>query len=202
MSFESTLQDASFRGIPFLTEDLSTTIGRRTVLHEYPFQDTPYSEDLGRKGRSYRINAYVMGDDHNTQRDALMEAIEQGGEGELIHPEYGLLNVVVQQDCDVKTVTKEHRITQFSLVFYESGEQAFPSVQTNVIAQQTAQLQAIRENLSVSLHLSFTGGAVDEVALTQSLSLIQNLFPDFVIPTDISNIVNIMQQLDELMESF
>ena len=49
------LREASFKGAPFHVEETGGQFGRRTVLHEYPFRDLPYGEDLGRSA----VNAHV-----------------------------------------------------------------------------------------------------------------------------------------------
>lgn len=124
-------QDASFRGIPFLTENLSTEIGRRTIVHEYPYQDVPSTEDMGQKARKYTVNAYVLGDDHDLQRNRLIKAIETKGTGDLIHPEYGLQTVTIES-CTVAT-NEQQRITRFALVFVQAGKIRFPEYQRNVL---------------------------------------------------------------------
>ena len=48
MPWRDNLLSASFRGIPFKVLDTTTQVGRRNVLHQFPFKDVPYVEDLGK----------------------------------------------------------------------------------------------------------------------------------------------------------
>ena len=71
-----TLRQASFRGVPFYTEQSGGRGGRRLVVHQAPLRDGAVTEDLGRLPRSFRITAYVVGPGYQAQRDALLDAIE------------------------------------------------------------------------------------------------------------------------------
>ena len=63
--------------------------GRKTVTFEYPQQDIPFVEDLGRRGRRYRMEGVVIGDDYLAQRDTLITALEAAGAATLVHPYLG-----------------------------------------------------------------------------------------------------------------
>jgi prophage DNA circulation protein len=76
----------SFRGVPFNVESVDLGGGRKIVVHEYPLQDQAFVEDLGRRSRSFAVEAYVVGDDFIDQRDALIEALEREGPGRLALP--------------------------------------------------------------------------------------------------------------------
>src|SRR4051812_2658899 len=84
---------ASFRGVVFQIDAADGEFGRRKVTHEYPQRDVPYTEDLGRRGRRFTITGYLVGGDYQTTRDELIEASEEEGAGELIHPYMGALQV-------------------------------------------------------------------------------------------------------------
>ncbi len=132
MSWKERWQEASFRKVKFLTESLSTEAGRRTVVHEYPYKDEPQTEDLGLKARRYNVNAYVIGEDHDLQRNQLMQALEAKGVGELIHPEYGLQQVVVESLT--QSTNEQTRITRFAIVFVQAGKISYPRAARNVKA--------------------------------------------------------------------
>ncbi len=81
-----TLRQASFRGVPFYTEQSGGRGGRRLVVHQAPLRDGAATEDLGRLPRSFRITAYVVGPGYQAQRDALLEAVEaHGSPGVFVH---------------------------------------------------------------------------------------------------------------------
>ena len=89
------LQPASFRGVPFEVEASGITVGRRTVVHEYPQRDRPYVEDLGRATRNITLQCFVVGSDYLEQAQALMHELEEPGPGTLIHPWLGEMEVTI-----------------------------------------------------------------------------------------------------------
>ncbi len=81
----------SFRGIPFVVVGTGGEPGRKFAVHDYPYRDTPWAEDLGRKGRLYRIRGFVSGALCQAQRDLLVNATERKGNGLLVHPSLGAI---------------------------------------------------------------------------------------------------------------
>ena len=141
MSWHDQLRPASFRGVPFHTISDSATFGRRSVLHEYPFRDLPYVEDLGRRAREIRVTGLVIGDDFMAKRDALVKAIEEPGSGKLVHPQYGELTVsITDGGVTVDHSTQEGGVARISFSCIESGEAKFPSATT--ATQQVVKLRA------------------------------------------------------------
>lgn len=53
--------------------------GRRTVTHEFPQREAPYVEDLGGAPRRFTVQAFVLGSDYMSRRDALEAALQQPG---------------------------------------------------------------------------------------------------------------------------
>jgi len=151
------LQPASFRGVNFKVETHDRSGGRRVEVHEFPLRDEPYPEDLGRKARTYNIEAYVIGNDYITQRDALIEAIEQPGPGTLVHRYYGQIRVQAGE-FRIRESNREGGMAKFSITFHQAGEEPKPiaSIDTrqrvntranNAIAATTNNFQ---QNYSVS----------------------------------------------------
>lgn len=126
MSWRDKLQPASFRGAVFNVEGSDLGAGRRTAKHDYPQRDLPYMEDMGRKAREYRIDGHIVGKDYMTARDALLDACEQAGPGELVHPYYGRLNVVCT-DVGIRESSQDGGMCTVSMAFIEAGEVAYPS---------------------------------------------------------------------------
>ena len=89
MSWRDRLIPASFNGVSFHVESKGRESGRRTVLHEFPNRDTPYTEDLGRRARTTHVSGYVIGDNYDARMLALIAACEARGPGLLILPTYG-----------------------------------------------------------------------------------------------------------------
>lgn len=88
------LQQASFRGVPFLVPSESKTGGKKTVVHDYPGSDRRYVEELGVQPPEFSLTAVVYGANAIQRRRRLEQALEQPGLGSLIHPSLGSLDVV------------------------------------------------------------------------------------------------------------
>lgn len=126
MSWRDRLRPASFRGLAFFVEEAEGGFGRNVVEHEYPGQAPPFFEDLGRRARTWTIEAIVLGDDYQTQRDRLTEAAELKGAGEFVHPYYGALQVVCRQ-LSVRESVREGRMARLLFAFVEASEAVTPS---------------------------------------------------------------------------
>lgn len=127
MAWKDRLVDASFRGVPFKTEDESLTAGRRVETHEFVNRDKPYTEDLGKATSRPKFSGYVIGDDCYEQRDRLIEALNKPGPGTLVHPAYGEMSVCVDGEINVSTSSSEGRMVRFDLRFVEAGELTYPT---------------------------------------------------------------------------
>lgn len=125
MSWRDALRPASFRGVAFYVSEATIGAGRRLARHEYPQRDLPYLEDMGRKAREYKVEAYILGSNYMRGRDALLAAIEKAGSGQLVHPWHGTL-VVVVQDCQLSEGTASGGYAKFSLTFVEAGKREAP----------------------------------------------------------------------------
>lgn len=126
MSWRDALRPGSFRGVPFEVEADKVPVGRRTVTHEYPGKDRPYVEDMGRVTREHKVTAFVIGPDCLEQRDALLEALETEGPGELVHPWLGTLRVTAGVGEMVHAYA-EGGLVRFELTFTESPELTYPA---------------------------------------------------------------------------
>jgi prophage DNA circulation protein len=124
MSWRDRLRTPSWRGVPFDVESSDLAGGRRLAVHEYPQQDKPYAEDMGRAMLHVRLAAMVTGEDYFSRRDLLLEALETPGPGLLVHPHRGELTCSLQSYTCHEDVTG--RIATFDLDFIESGEHEFP----------------------------------------------------------------------------
>ena len=128
------LRPASFRGVAFSVDAASATAGRRTALHEYPKQDTPYVEDLGRATREYQLTAIIVGADYIERTQSLMAALEESGAGKLVHPWLGELSAVPTQVGTVNFDSALGRAT-VNLTFIEAGELRFPGATTAYVSK-------------------------------------------------------------------
>ncbi len=140
-------EPATFRGVPFWVESAEFAGGRRTVRHEYPLRDEPYAEDMGRRARSFPVEGYVIGEEYIAARDALIDALEQEGPGELVHPYHGTRRVICTA-VRVRESKDEGGIARFGIDFEETPAQApFPSSAPAAPAQVAARASVARESV-------------------------------------------------------
>jgi prophage DNA circulation protein len=129
-SFWAQLQPASFRGIGFGVVDGQARFGRRNALHEYPFRDVPWVEDLGRQSRRVHVTGFLVGDDVIAQRERLIAACERPGDGTLVHPTLGKLTVALME-FSTSEKWDQGRVFQITFSFIEQGERQFPGQQVD-----------------------------------------------------------------------
>lgn len=89
MSWEDSLQDASYRGVPFDVVNTRDSVSRDVAIYEYPFVDGGDVDDLGRKPRNTRMTVLFWGDDYETRLQRFLAALDERGNAELIHPVFG-----------------------------------------------------------------------------------------------------------------
>ena len=125
----------SFRGVPFRTVDAEIKVGRRNQINEYPQRDDPYVDDLGRRGRRYVVDAYLIGENYLAEREALIEAFETKGSGELIHPRYGILKVSLDGEVGLKETPDKRGFVRISVTFVEDTSNTFPKADRDTVAR-------------------------------------------------------------------
>jgi prophage DNA circulation protein len=102
-----------------------TKAGRRTVLHEYPYRDTVWVEDIGRLPRRFNFQAFLVGDDVYQQRAAMLKACEQAGAGTLVHPTLGSVQCVL---VDFTTTDRRERgrVVEIAFQFVAAADVVAP----------------------------------------------------------------------------
>lgn len=138
-SAQKKLRKASYCGVPFEVKEADVTVGRRVQVFEYPQRDMPFTEDLGRAARRFRVVAFVTGIDYVDKIKKLVEKLETRGSGELIHPWLGRLVVTPERTSTVK-YTNRLLYAEISIDFIETGEKLYPnkSGDTSKKTKQTA----------------------------------------------------------------
>ncbi len=174
MNWRDSMGPASFRGVQFFVDTSERTGGRRNVLHEYPFRDNPFSEDLGRGARGFQVEGYVFGDEYFTDRDALITALEKEGPGELVHPYYGTRQVALAGPFRVRESAREGGIAQFAIEFVEtlgtdndviaSQVDAAGSVRASALAARAASQTQFTTGFTVGPFMDSVTTAVQNVA--------------------------------------
>lgn len=129
-TFLQNLRPASFKNVPFEVTSEDFTGGRNVVVHEFVQRNKPYVEDLGRKTRRVRFDAWIAASIDNNwnpfeQRDALIAAIEEGGVGQFVSPFFGTLQGHVIDYSVKQQSTQDGGMVVLSLDFVEAGELNF-----------------------------------------------------------------------------
>jgi prophage DNA circulation protein len=136
------LQPGKWRGVGFVMDTGQTHAGRRTALHEYPYRDTVWVEDLGRLPRRFAFSAFLVGDDVYQQRDRMIAACEQPGAGTLVHPTMGSIKCVL---VDFSTTDRRERgrVVEISFAFVTAGDVLYPATATATGANVTDSAAAL-----------------------------------------------------------
>lgn len=112
----SRLSEGQFRDAYFFYQDYNASGGRKTVSHEYPNKKERYVEDLGGLEKKFTLNVYTDDNVSYADRDSLIEALDQEGIGDLVHPSIGDLKVVCVGYTFSESI-KELGITKFQINF-------------------------------------------------------------------------------------
>ena len=144
--FMGLLQTASFRGVPFKVIAAQAKKGRRQAIHEYPYIDGGWPEDMGRALRLYSFSGYLIGDLAPVMQLLLDNAVETKGPGLLIHPTIGAVKVAVGS-ASTAIHRDKMRVIEVAFQFIEAGSPVFPST---IIATVIAVLAAADSALTAS----------------------------------------------------
>lgn len=127
-------QPAMFRGVKFAVLTSEALFGRRNAIHEYPFRETLWVEDLGRSARRITITGFLLegdvllgGQSLDYQIKSLINACETKGEGSLFHPTLGTLKVGLLAPVAIRETWDKGRMAVLTFSFIENGTQAFPA---------------------------------------------------------------------------
>jgi prophage DNA circulation protein len=161
------LQPGSWRGVGFVMDAAETRAGRRIAVHEYPYRDTVWPEDLGRLPRRFSFQAFLVGDDVYQQRNAMIQACEQPGEGTLVHPTLGSVQCVL---IDFSTTDRRERgrMVELAFSFIVSGDLLFPAATLATGDQINASALALNQASAADLALAITALTMSAPRAVQS----------------------------------
>lgn len=127
-TWRESLSEASFRGTKFYVSNSDAGVGRRTVVHQYPFREENYVEDMGIDSSEFTITAYVIANKSNNfnyfnDRDKLIRALKTEGSGELTHPYFGKQSQTVSLvgKARITESSAEGGICYFTMTFVRTG---------------------------------------------------------------------------------
>lgn len=186
----------SLRGVPFLVySEQKQSGGRRIVKREYPLRDAGGANDLGRQLRQRSFSAVVLGSDARAQRDALIDALEAPGSAELVHPEFGNLQVVVDS-FECRSSADEQHIYEFSITVWpaavDNAPQASQDTALAVAKQKNSLFGSLGETLASQWQLVREGTA----GATAVLNAITGVFDDIY---DAVENVGVLDDVNQLL---
>ncbi|EJI4854850.1 DNA circularization protein [Salmonella enterica] len=127
----------SFRNVPFLIyKEQRERGGRNIVKREYPLRESGGADDLGPKLPAFTFTVIVQGDDAQAQRQALRDALYAPGAGELIHPDYGTLNVLID-NFESRYNVSEQRVVEFTINATPQANDTAPDTQKDTATALT-----------------------------------------------------------------
>lgn len=154
-TYFDTLYSASYNGAPFVVRRTNDTFGRRITVHKYPFRDTVWPEDTGKRPREFELEGFILGDDALAQLAFLQAVCEISGTGVLVHPLYG---IQVVQLLEYSSQGGDHgREVRVHFRFMEAGGRIFPTVQASA---GTASAANGLSTASVTSFLTSAGNAI------------------------------------------
>ena len=164
---------ASFRGVPFFIKTSSLSTGRRIALHEFPNKETSFPEDLGQLPRVFQVEGHVLGDNYLQIKTDLINAINEKGFGELIHPYYGTLQVQAGT-LSITENTMAGGIANFSMQFYRANDSLFPTETVDIASATETKTQNSIKNAVASFNSIFDITAQPTYALRSARKKIQD----------------------------
>lgn len=155
MSYKKAFQEASFRKVKFIWVDESTEggnnlqdDGRPKLVKEQNSKKKKSSYVVSDKKKRFTLEGFVKGINYHLDRDALINALEKDGPGELVHPLYGAVRVVVESWTKREGLSNGLGIATFSMTFCESGKVFLPKNKNDAqekLKQNAANARTIAE---------------------------------------------------------
>lgn len=126
MAWRDRLREASYKGVPFFYEEVTSRIGRNTQVTKIPFRRKPHVEDLGEMPTRFRVRAYVLGADYDVERDKMSRAILSDRDGLLVHPYWGNRHCRVEGEVAITETTREGGMAWFDITFVDVTDDGVP----------------------------------------------------------------------------
>lgn len=185
--FEVEEAQASFRGVAFHVKKRSRGGGRRGPTHEAPQRDEPDGEDLGRKVRTFSVDALIIGDgdsdadrqsDCNRKTIKLIAALEdKAGPGIYRDPWHGLWSVICRSHSAVDDEDRQF-VTTLSLSFEESGEARYPLAALDTATGVDLSADALSDASSSVFDRAFSVAKMPQYVLNSANSAVSGLLGD------------------------
>lgn len=170
------LRPASFRNAPFYLVDNEGVSGRRAIPRAYPKKEIGWTEDNGAVLGQQQINAKLVGKDFQSALERLLNALNQPGPGELVHPWYGIQKVQIGRVTH-KLTTEEGDVAYVAFEVFEAGERLYPVSKENTSLSTLSVADKVKAALENGDYFSALDGLGDmtDTWLSDMESLVANL---------------------------
>jgi len=205
MSWQDRKQKASFRGVAFNVDISDLEIGRRVAFYDLPLDESGGSmaRDMGALSRKHALTAVYCGPNYDLLRNNLIAALEKAGPGELVHPYYGRVQVVIDGPAHVRESTADGGTARIEFTFRKHRDQGTPLMGldtfSDVINAADLALAALNEDYVGSFSVAGVEGWVHEL----NLDALENLTDDIQkINNDIDRLLAIPSKLASDLDEF
>lgn len=198
------LKQASYGGVPFGIEMVRTTAGRKTAVHNYPFRDDVWVEDLGKKGRQFEVLGFLVEDDIITQagpviaqREALLTVCETPGPQTLVHPTLGTIKSVACLGVETIERVDLGRVFEIRLTLVVDGGRKYPGVEVSTADASAANAEQSRAAALLDF-ISKTASAIRQGAavVQQAVSTVVGWYQFAVgLVNDVKMVINAVSTL-------
>lgn len=162
----SDLRVARLGGVPFAVLEVRSGAGRRNAVHEYPFRDDAWVEDLGKQARWFEVTGLLVdnsvlygGGSVQFQREAILAAVENSTSLTLVHPTLGEIRNCNALSFELYDSVELAGASEFRVRLMVSGEPLYPTTVAN-----GAGLALLVTNAEVAAAIDFAQRAADAVS--------------------------------------
>jgi prophage DNA circulation protein len=174
MAWEDSLHEASFRGIAFYYRSVESEVGRRNAIFEFPKKDAPFSEDMGRRARKFRIEIILIGDNYHLQRDAIRDTLEAPGAGKFVHPFWGAMSVVVDGGARIVESTDHGGMCTIDVTFSESGEKLQSAKKEDTASTLVTQAESTSSALANAFNSAYVTAQKSASVVSDAITKVNN----------------------------
>ena len=178
-------------------DDLSRTGGKKSPVTEFPNQNQGSVQDLGNVTPTFPISCYISGADYDLEADRFYNAVHETGPGDLSHPRWGDLKVLMILNSQSESFVNGARRAIFDLTAIRVSEESFSyptsslDYQSSVTANTNQTVTAITESVPTEMTETRTlAGLKDSV--TTTISTVVNAFDNITGITD-----DVRQNIDQ-----
>lgn len=158
------LQRASYRGIEFLVTTSSITGGRKDVKKTFIDSDLQLIEDLGLSQRAFTLSGIITArrnasgvviKSYQEVRDDLLQALELGGVGVLVHPFYGRLENIVCRTFNFTEDMTRLGDSSIDITFEVSNATGLPQPKESVLGEVVSKNTSVVSSITTEIEEEF-----------------------------------------------